>query len=555
MAFINKLLAKRPALLIAGIAGGAFVLVLAIIGLVAAPKPAAKEVANSSISSQSDVNPGAGPTAAGTTRIEPTLNVVNPMITVVGNALAIPATNAAVQKAQYQKFQEQLDAVISKPFTVTAGDQNWKVTPAQLKKMVWIGNGTLDIDRGGFAELVKTWGKSIEKKPVNAQVAWSDKESRVIALKPSAPGQKVNLETSLDAIKAAVAKGENQAALVVEKALPQVDSEQLDKLGIKEKISEGLSGFAGSEANRAKNILVGADFLDNTLVAPHGAFSFNNAIGPITKERGYADGYAIVGDKTEKDVGGGICQVSTTTFRAAFWAGFNVTERNAHAYRVTWYESLGEPAGFDATIYQPGADFQFTNDTDNWLLVSTYVQSSKLRVVFYGTKPDWKVEMTPGSGDLINVTTPPPTRYEVDPKLPPGAKTKVDSAHKGFDTSIGRVITGSDGQVMRKDTFKTRYQAWPDTYKIGPTPAPEVPVSPKPSTAPVSTAPAPETSKAPAATTPPVATTPPANPTAPAATTPAPAKPTTPAATTPPAAAPGNNEGTSGSPAGTPPKS
>jgi len=510
-----KSLIKSPALLLTGVAGAVFIVGLGLFSILnSAPKTTPAQQALISSQPEASQVTTVDPTALPKDEPEPTLVVVPPVLTVMGDALGVVSI-------QQKKLQDQLNAATAKTFNLAYKDENWKITPDRLKKFVRLENGGLEIDRKAMGDQVKSWAKPMEKAPVNARVAWSEKLNKLTAIKPGVAGMKLNLDGTLDGIKAALLKGETRTDFVFEPDLPQVDENNLEKLGIKEIISEGTSGFAGSDANRAQNIVKGSDYLDNTLVPPHATFSFNNAIGAITKERGYADGYAIVGDATEKEVGGGICQVSTTTFRAAFWAGFNIVERNAHLYRVTWYESLGEPPGFDATIYQPGADFKFTNDTDNWLLVYTYVTGSKLRVVFYGTKPDWKVEMTPGSGEQVNVTNPPPPKYEVDPKLPVGAKKKVDSSHKGFDTFIGRTIKGLDGQIIRQTKFSTHYVAWPEAYKIGPS-------------APVATSPA--------ATTPAAKTTAPAQ----AATTAA-AKTTTPAqaattepGTTKPAAAPNN---------------
>ncbi len=542
MANKDKNLLKSPAIVVAGVV---LVAVIGLFTLINSSKNNSKQTettatvaANSlltetprveNVISTANATPGANspqPTAIP----EPTLSLVNPVLTVVSTGLD------AIAAEQLKKLQALQAQVVAKPFVLTAPNQNWTVPVERLKKLVKINGAELDLDRGNMDDLFKTWSKSVEKKPVDAKVIWSDKENRVTATKPSAVGQKLAIDTTFANFKAALNKGENKAELAIEPDAPRIDSENLDKLGIKEKISEGISGFAGSDGNRAKNIVLGADYIDNTLVPPKGTFSFNNAVGPITKERGFADGYAIVGDATEKEVGGGICQVSTTTFRAAFWAGFNITERHPHAYRVIWYESLNEVPGMDATIYQPGSDFKFTNDTDSWVMVSTYVNNAKLRVVFYGTKPDWKVAMTPESGKLLNETNPPAPRIEVDPKLAPGEKKKVDSAHKGFDTSIGRIIMAGDGTQIRKDNYASHYVAWPEVYKVGPA----APVKTAAPAAPVTTA---ATTNGPA-TTPPgtTAVAPAPSKSAAPATTAAPAPPPAAAATTvaavPPAANP-----------------
>jgi hypothetical protein len=132
---------------------------------------------------------------------------------------------------------------------------------------------------------------------------------------------------------------------------------------------------------------------------------------------------------------------------------------------------MGEPVGFDAAVYQPGVDMKFENNTDNWMYLQAFVKDGRLYVQLWGTKvPGQTVDLVPGA--ITNVTNPPPDRTEVDPKLPPGTKKQVDYAHKGLSTTITRVVK-KDGVEVKRDAFPTRFQAWPNIFKVGPTPAPK----------------------------------------------------------------------------------
>jgi vancomycin resistance protein YoaR len=250
---------------------------------------------------------------------------------------------------------------------------------------------------------------------------------------------------------------------------PQIDSNKLDALGLKEVIGEGVSHFGGSAIERSTNIQVGAKYLNGALIKPHSTFSFLGQIGEISEKRGYMKGYAIVADQTVPDVGGGICQVATTTFRAAFYSGMPVVERHEHAYRVSWYEELGEPVGFDAAVYEPGVDFKFENSSDYWMAISAFVKNGNLYVQVWGTKPAGQtVELV--KGQITNQKPAPPDRTEVDKTLAPGTKKQVDYAHPGLDTSITRVIK-INGIEQKRDVFNSHFQAWPNIFKVGPAPA------------------------------------------------------------------------------------
>jgi hypothetical protein len=163
-------------------------------------------------------------------------------------------------------------------------------------------------------------------------------------------------------------------------------------------------------------------------------------------------------------IGGGVCQVSTTVFRAAFWGGFPIVERYAHGYVVSWYEP---PRGLDATIYTPSVDFRFRNDTEHFLLVKPEVDADAGRVTFtlYGTKVDRTVEME--GPEISNLTKPDPPVYEEDASLAEGVIKQVDWAKDGQDVVITRHILYGDGTVVDQN-FVSKYRPWQAVYKYGP---------------------------------------------------------------------------------------
>jgi vancomycin resistance protein YoaR len=162
-------------------------------------------------------------------------------------------------------------------------------------------------------------------------------------------------------------------------------------------------------------------------------------------------------------IGGGVCQVSTTAFRAAFWGGFRIVERTAHGFRVHWYEP---PVGLDATVYSPWVDFKFLNDTPYHLLIETEanLQTGVLAFRFYGTKIGRTVDMEGPSED--NVVPHGPPVYEDDPTLPKGTTKQVEWARDGVDVTIYRIVK-KDDEVVSRDEFFSRYQPWQDVYLVG----------------------------------------------------------------------------------------
>jgi vancomycin resistance protein YoaR len=245
---------------------------------------------------------------------------------------------------------------------------------------------------------------------------------------------------------------------------PRLTREDLPALGITARIGQGRTSFAGSPAGRVTNITVAASKFDGLLVEPGETFSFNDYLGDVSAAEGYEEAYIIFGDRTTVGLGGGVCQVSTTAFRAAFWAGLPITERWAHGYRVSWYEP---PVGLDATIYSPSVDLKFVNDTQHWILIQTYVdhQDGTLTFDFFGTTTGRMVEMDgPHTGEPIPHGEP---IYRVDPTLPSDTVKQIEWAKEGLDVRIERIVY-QDGVEVRRDTFTSRYGPWQAVFLVGP---------------------------------------------------------------------------------------
>ena len=196
--------------------------------------------------------------------------------------------------------------------------------------------------------------------------------------------------------------------LVVEVQKPRI-TDDVGALGITTRIARGVSNFSGSDAARAHNIAVAAGYLDDTVIAPGEVFSFLDSIGEISTARGYKDGYVILAEQTVPGVGGGVCQVATTMFRAAMYSGLPIEERNPHAYLVGYYTQGGYPVGLDAAVFEPGVDLKFRNETDKYMLIKTSIDSGNLYISIYGPDLGYKVDI--GDPVIKNNTKPPEDEY------------------------------------------------------------------------------------------------------------------------------------------------
>ena len=310
----------------------------------------------------------------------------------------------------------------------------------------------------------------INKQPIDALFNFSN--GRVVTFRPSENGQELD-ESTLENLLLEKAqsvvhskKSQNIRIMIPIKTLePSITTDKVNNMGIKELIGEGNSLFYDSIPSRIHNIGVGASRVNGVLVAPDEVFSFDKALGDVSALTGYQQAYIIQNGKTILGDGGGICQVSTTFFRALLNAGLPIVERHAHAYRVGYYEE-DSPPGFDATIYVPTVDLKFKNDTGHYILIQSHVDYDNLKLTFdlYGTKDGRQVSIS--YPVITNQTPAPPDLYQDDPTLPKGTIKQIDFAASGADVYFTRQVT-KNGKIIISDKFVSNYQPWQAIYLRG----------------------------------------------------------------------------------------
>lgn len=251
--------------------------------------------------------------------------------------------------------------------------------------------------------------------------------------------------------------------VVVEIVKPRVMNDEVNNMGIGTLLGTGESNFKGSPPNRIHNIGVGADTLNGLLINPGEEFSLITALGEIDGEHGYKQELVIKGNKTTPEYGGGLCQIGTTVFRAALSTGLPITERRNHSYRVVYYE----PAGMDATIYDPKPDLKFVNDTGHYILVQSRIEGTKLFFDFWGTS-DGRLATTT-KPVIYNQVAPPPRKEIKTTDLKPGQKKCTESPHAGADTKFDYIVQYPNSTESVKETFYSHYIPWQEVCLIGAT--------------------------------------------------------------------------------------
>ncbi|HEU5012435.1 MAG TPA: VanW family protein [Roseiflexaceae bacterium] len=229
-------------------------------------------------------------------------------------------------------------------------------------------------------------------------------------------------------------------------------------------LGQATTGYRTSASEREFNIARATEMFDGVIVAPGEEYSFANS-GDFSEDAGFVDGYAIVDGKLEKVIGGGLCQVSTTMFRAVSNAGLAITSRTGHTYVVYFYENI---LGFDATVFTPYVDFRWRNDTSGPVYIATSSDAQAATVTFqvYGVDDGRTVSYR---GPVIrNVVQPGKPIWQFDPKLKPGEVQQLVHGRAGMDVNYYRTVTMPNGAIKHNDTFFTHYKPWEDYYTYGP---------------------------------------------------------------------------------------
>ncbi|MBT3188291.1 MAG: hypothetical protein HN736_12255 [Anaerolineae bacterium] len=337
------------------------------------------------------------------------------------------------------------------------------------------GNGTkleVAFDSGALYEMLNEIASQVDRPAENARFIFNDDTHQLEIYRPSVIGRVVDVESSVQFINESILTGAHEITMQVISEEPAVlETATGAELGITELVSAETSYFYGSSAERIQNIQTAAAAFHGVMIAPGETFAMGSVLGDISLDNGYAEALIIFGGRTIKGVGGGVCQVSTTLFRTAFFAGLPIAERHSHAYRVYYYEQSGDGSrsqdlvGLDATVYFPLVDFKFTNDTPYWLLMETYLVGNTLEWKFYSTADGRSVDwQTTGTQNVVDA--PAPLFVEND-ELAKNEIKQVDWSADGADVSVTRSVF-RDGQVFFEDVFNTHYEPWQAVCEYGP---------------------------------------------------------------------------------------
>jgi vancomycin resistance protein YoaR len=387
-------------------------------------------------------------------------------------SLPVRIERPAVTEAALQPVAARTRTVLSAPVTLTLDETRWKLPRWRLA-------GLLDLPDGGQRQLAlggpraDRWFAALQRR-VNHPARNADflisSNGIDVGITPERDGLELDVRAAARAILAAASEQSGRVArLRVTRKHAQRTVADAKRMGIKKLVASYTTTYGG-EANRLHNVRLVAQLVDNHVIAPGAEFSFNKTTGERTAAKGFREAPVIINGELETGLGGGVCQVSTTVFNAAFDAGLPITARTNHSLYISHY-----PTGRDATVNYPDLDLKFVNDTGHWLLIRAFVGSSSLTVALYGTPVNRRIETETAP---LRVTAQPSIKRVPEPNLYVGETSLSDYGEPARATSVRRRVYSASGKLLFDTTWSSSYVAEPRVVAVGTKPKPKPPPPP-----------------------------------------------------------------------------
>ncbi|NMA55268.1 MAG: hypothetical protein GX952_04975 [Firmicutes bacterium] len=283
-------------------------------------------------------------------------------------------------------------------------------------------------------------------------------EGNKLVASPEKTGRALDIEAAADILTAAATSGEGSVTLPVRQITPRTLT-QLEKWGVRDIVGIFSTRFDLAAQDRNHNIKLGAEILNGYLIEPGQIFAFNEVVGPREAKRGYREAPVIVGDRLVPDIGGGICQVSSTLYNAALLSGLQPIERRNHSLPVSYIE-----LGRDATLSYGAIDLRFKNTRPEPVMICTRIDGNRLSIAILGTPRGEQVQIL----TTIEEEIPFPVVYEEDPELPPEADVIQEEGKPGYKVTVTRIIRKNGEIALYEVLSRDTYQPQPEIHLVGP---------------------------------------------------------------------------------------
>jgi vancomycin resistance protein YoaR len=388
----------------------------------------------------------------------------------VETPLPVAVDRPEVTQQEMAAVAAQTRTVLSAPVQLTFSGAAIRVRPGETARLLDLPSGgetELAIDQKAAARRLRNVSRGVARPPRNADFA-VNANGRVRVV-PSRAGRTLDLAATSTALLDAASRTTNRSAeLVVVERQPQTTTKEARGLRIERQLASYATLYSGT-SDRIRNLQLAIGLLDGARIAPGATWSFNEHVGPRTEERGFRSAPVIIDGEYEEGIGGGVSQVATTVFNAAWEAGIKIAERTAHALYISRY-----PTGRDATVNYPDVDLKLRNDTKRWIVIKGGYDESGILVRLLGGGPERRVESVAGE---LETTGPPKVERVPDPTLFVGERMVVENGEPSRSVRVERVVYQGN-EVLYRESWYTGYRSEKKIVRVGTKPRPVTPPTP-----------------------------------------------------------------------------
>lgn len=358
-----------------------------------------------------------------------------------------------------------IDGAVDKAYNF--GKEHGNLMKYKLIKGKGSDNSKIPLDFSYDENKLKEFEEKIQsevgQKPKNATLNINGSD---ISIQDEVDGKTINLELFDQKLKEAIngdINSDESVTIELESSKPKITREDLSK--VKGIMGSFSTNYGSSPAGRSHNIEISTKAIDGTIIMPGEIFSFNDVVGDRTAERGYQEAGTYVGNKVEPGIGGGICQVSTTIYRAAMKANLRSVERTNHSMAVGYAQP-----GLDATVAYGYLDYKFKNSYDFPIYIQGIISNKIVTYNIYGDPSG----LNGKTYDMVNEileTIPPQVKVVEDNTLEEGKEINEGGGMTGYKARSYQ-ITYENGKEVNRELIGTDIYANVDTViKKGTKPA------------------------------------------------------------------------------------
>ena len=297
--------------------------------------------------------------------------------------------------------------------------------------------------------------KDIFKLPVDASYT-----TNPYVVYPSSNG--LDFAISMEEAKAIISNQQDEYTIPLKITYPNVTTNQIGNEAFPDLLSQFSTSFTSSGYNRSNNIILSSAKLNGLVLMPGEEFSYNQAVGQRTRAAGFREAGAYFNGKVVQEVGGGICQVSSTLYNAVLYANLEIVERTNHYFNPGYVK-----AGLDATVSWGGPDFRFRNNRNYPIRIVTDTSGKKLKVYIYGLKTDDDCTVVLDPRYISSV--PYKTTYQNDASLATGETRVISSGSNGCKTATYKYVYDKNGTLISSECIsRDTYSPHNKVVAVGP---------------------------------------------------------------------------------------